>query len=224
MSKDFYDVLWVTKNATQDEIKKAYRKKAMQYHPDRNKGNSSAETKFKEVNEAYWTLGDENKRKNYDTFGSAGANFWWGQWFGWFEDMFSQFGWAWNSRNSSQFNSSFDFSDLFWNFWWTQNQPNNEPKKEEPVVEIDIEKVVEVPFFDFLFWTSIQVNNGIWKTATVKVKEGTKPWTKLRLKWYGRAYKWEVWNLIIKLDAKMPKYLSDIDKKMLESIKDNIWY
>jgi hypothetical protein len=44
------------------------------------------------------------------------------------------------------------------------------------------------------------------------------------LKWYGRAYKWEVWNLIIKLDAKMPKYLSDIDKKMLESIKDNIWY
>lgn len=224
MSRDFYDVLWVSKNATQDEIKKAYRKKAMEYHPDRNKWNTSAETKFKEVNEAYWTLGDKNKKQQYDTFGSAGWNFGGAGWAG-FEDIFSSFGGG--SRWGS---SSFDFSDLFGGFGWgassynqAQQQTRTEPKK-EPEVEIDIEKTVEVPFFDFLFWTSVQVNNGIWKTATVKVKEGTKPGNKLRLKWYGRAYKGKVWNLIIKLDAKMPKHISDIDKRMLETIKDNIWY
>ena len=63
MSKSFYDVLWVDKWASQDEIKKAYRKQAMKYHPDRNKWDETAEKKFKEVNEAYGTIWDEQKRK-----------------------------------------------------------------------------------------------------------------------------------------------------------------
>ena len=69
MSKDYYQVLGIDKNASQDDIKKAFRKLAHQYHPDKNKGD---DTKFKEVNEAYQTLSDEGKRRQYDQFGSAG--------------------------------------------------------------------------------------------------------------------------------------------------------
>ncbi len=71
--KDFYQLLGVSRTATQDEIKKAYRKLAMQYHPDKNPNNKKAEDKFKEFTEAYETLGDEQKRQNYDQFGHAGA-------------------------------------------------------------------------------------------------------------------------------------------------------
>ncbi len=71
MSKDFYSVLGVAKSATAEEIKKAYRKLAMQLHPDKNPGNKKAEDKFKEVTEAYEVLSDPQKRKNYDSFGSA---------------------------------------------------------------------------------------------------------------------------------------------------------
>jgi molecular chaperone DnaJ len=69
---DLYGILGIEKNANKDEIKKAYRKLAMKYHPDRNGGNKEAETKFKEINEAYSTLSDDGKRQQYDTYGSAG--------------------------------------------------------------------------------------------------------------------------------------------------------
>jgi DnaJ-class molecular chaperone len=72
MAKDYYKILGVAKTASQDDIKKAYRKLALKYHPDRNKDNPGAEDKFKEVGEAYAVLGDAEKRKQYDTFGSAG--------------------------------------------------------------------------------------------------------------------------------------------------------
>jgi DnaJ-class molecular chaperone len=72
MSDNLYNTLGVSKTATQDEIKKAYRKQAMKYHPDKNKGDITAEKKFKEANTAYQTLSDVSKRKQYDTFGSAG--------------------------------------------------------------------------------------------------------------------------------------------------------
>ncbi len=71
MAKDFYETLGVSKNADKDEIKKAYRKLAMQYHPDRNKDDPKAEDKLKEVNEAYDVLKDEQKRAAYDRFGAA---------------------------------------------------------------------------------------------------------------------------------------------------------
>jgi molecular chaperone DnaJ len=71
MAKDYYKVLEVDKSAGADEIKKAYRKLAMKYHPDQNKDNKDAEAKFKEVNEAYDVLKDEQKRAAYDRFGSA---------------------------------------------------------------------------------------------------------------------------------------------------------
>ena len=71
MSKrDYYEVLGVIKSATPEEIKKAYRKSAVKYHPDKNKGDKSAEAKFKEASEAYHILSDKGRREKYDQFGS----------------------------------------------------------------------------------------------------------------------------------------------------------
>lgn len=226
MSKDLYAVLGVSKWASSEEIKKAYRKNALKYHPDRNKWDKKAEEKFKEISSAYDVLSDENKRRQYDTFGQTSSNFWWwnsGYSWGWFEDVFSHFWWKQSSSNFWWWNS-FDFSDFFW--WANQSAHNKQKPKESPKKEInlDIEKIVEVPFFDFLFWKTIQINNWIWKTANLKIPKNTKPWIKMRLKWYWRALDGKTWNLIIKVDAKMPKHISEIDEKMLSSIKDNIWY
>ena len=72
--RDFYEVLGVSKTATDEEIKKAYRKLAKKYHPDMNPGDKEAEAKFKEVNEAYEVLSDKDKRAKYDQFGHAGVD------------------------------------------------------------------------------------------------------------------------------------------------------
>ena len=99
MSKDYYNILGVDKNASEDQIKKAYRKKAMEFHPDKNQGNTEAESKFKEAAEAYETLSDPQKKSSYDQFGQSGNPFrgggggnpFGGHGFN-MDDIFSQFG------------------------------------------------------------------------------------------------------------------------------------
>lgn len=71
---DYYDILGVDRNASEEELKKAYRKKALKYHPDRNHGDKKAEAHFKEINEAYAVLSNSEKRSNYDRFGHAGVD------------------------------------------------------------------------------------------------------------------------------------------------------
>jgi len=94
--RDYYEILSVTKTATVEEIKKAYRKKAIEYHPDKNPGDKEAEERFKEAAEAYDVLGDAQKRQRYDQFGHAGVGgASQGGGFGGgmsMEDIFSQFG------------------------------------------------------------------------------------------------------------------------------------
>jgi len=92
--RDYYEVLGVEKNASAEDIKKAYRKKAIQYHPDKNPGDKEAEEKFKEAAEAYDVLSDPQKRARYDQFGHAGMSGQGGFSSGGFsmEDIFSQFG------------------------------------------------------------------------------------------------------------------------------------
>ena len=72
--RDYYDVLGVNKSASPEELKSAYRKLAVKYHPDKNKGDKNAEQKFKEAAEAYEVLSDQQKRTAYDQFGHQGVN------------------------------------------------------------------------------------------------------------------------------------------------------
>ncbi len=102
--KDYYKILGVSKNASPEEIKRAYRKLALKYHPDKNKGNKEAEAKFKEINEAYAVLSDPEKRKQYDTFGADG-----------FQSRFSQ----------EDIFRGFDFNSIFREFGFGGGRANS---------------------------------------------------------------------------------------------------
>ena len=97
--RDYYDVLGVGKTSTKEDIKRAYRKLALKYHPDKNKGDKKSEEKFKEASEAYHVLSDEKRKANYDQFGHAA-----------FEG-------AGGGQGFSNFDFSSSFSDIFEDFF-----------------------------------------------------------------------------------------------------------
>jgi len=142
MPKDYYQILGVSKSASKDEIKSAFRKLAHQYHPDKGGGN---ETKFKEISEAYSVLGDDNKRKQYDTFGSAGPSGgggyggFQGQDFGGFD--FSQF-----TQGQGGNNFEFDLGDIFGDFFGGGGGRRQRVKKGQ-----DIKVDLEITFSEAVF-------------------------------------------------------------------------
>lgn len=103
--RDYYEVLGIDKSADKDAIKKAYRKLAIQYHPDRNPGDKNAEEKFKEATEAYEVLSDDQKRPIYDQYGFAGLEGMGGATSGGYSHAFHDF--------SDLFGGSSGFSDIF---------------------------------------------------------------------------------------------------------------
>ena len=108
--RDYYEILGVTKSATPEEIKKAYRKKAIQFHPDKNPGDKAAEEKFKEAAEAYEVLSNPEKKQRYDQFGHAGVDGGAGGFSGGgmnMDDIFSHFGDIFGDMGGSPFESFF---------------------------------------------------------------------------------------------------------------------
>ncbi|MDD2907075.1 MAG: DnaJ domain-containing protein [Candidatus Gracilibacteria bacterium] len=227
MSNNFYDILGVDKNASNEDIKKAYRKKAMQYHPDRNSGDKSAEEMFKKINSAYDTLGDEKKRKQYDMFGSTSGNQFggggggnpFGGGFSGFEDIFG-------GGNSRAGNSGFEFNieDLFGGMGGNTRRKTSykeEPKKEE---SLDFEKTYEIPIFDLILGCKIEVTGVYGQKANLKIPKNTKPGVKFRVADFGKSEGGKKGNLIVKVEAKMPKSISDVDLQMLSVIRENVGY
>lgn len=119
--RDYYEVLGVSKTASADEIKKAYRQCAKKYHPDLNPGDKEAETRFKEANEAYEVLSDENKKARYDQYGHAGVD--------------PNFGAGGGGFGGFDFGDAFDLGDIFGSFFGggfgggRQRQNPNAPRK-----------------------------------------------------------------------------------------------
>jgi len=144
--RDYYEVLGVPKTATKDEIKKAYRKLAIQYHPDKNPGNKTAEEKFKEATEAYEVLGDDQKRQAYDQFGfagvegMAGAQQDYSSVFRDFEDIFSGFG---------------DFSSFFGSIFGEGSQRRGEAHTNHGA---NLRYDIELPLEKAVFGTTIEIS------------------------------------------------------------------
>ena len=142
-SRDYYDILGVGKNASDEELKRAYRKLAMKYHPDKNPNKKEAEERFKEINEAYAVLSDKEKRKQYDTFGKEGFQQRFTQ-----EDIFRGFDFdeilsglfGGRGRRESKFGGrgGFDFGDLFGGRTGYQDMGRMPQKGEDFLYELTI--------------------------------------------------------------------------------------
>ena len=179
--KDYYSVLGLNKGVSDDEIKKAYRKLAMKYHPDRNEGDSKAESKFKEISEAYAVLSDKQKRDKYDQFGSEGFHQKFSQ-----EEIFRDFdineilrGFGFGTSSGNPFQGGFpggNFGNPF------QQQPRPAPTPPPLVKELSIS------FEEAALGTqkniSISRNGSVEKTS-IKIPAGISDNKILRLKGKG---------------------------------------
>lgn len=192
--KDYYKILGVEKSATQDDIKKAYRKLAMKYHPDRNSGNKSAEEKFKEITEANEVLSDPEKRKKYDTLGSNWKQYQNTGGHG-FDNFYTNFGDRRGKTNQSgAYEFSGDFGDIFGNagggfsdfFESFFGGAGFGGRTQQQKTAVDVEANLNITLEDVLNGSEKQISiDG--KKIKIKINPGTKEGQKLRLKGMGRS-------------------------------------
>ena len=199
--KDLYAVLGVPRNATQDQIKKAYRDLARKHHPDMNQGDKESEEKFKEIQHAYETLSDSEKKKSYDMFGTSGFG---GQRTSGgsyrqysrgfpdideiFKDIFSQGGGAYGMGGAGgSFGDIFDFGNV-------RQQPRK-PKNIQHTVTLDFETAVKGGEKELLVKSP---ESGI-KKITVKIPAGVKTGSKVRLPGKGEQMNSMAGDLILEI-------------------------
>jgi len=179
--RDYYEVLVVSKNASDDEIKKAYRKLAIKYHPDRNPGDKEAEAKFKEINEAHEVLSDKQKRARYDQFGHAGVGGAGGAGgFGGFDgNPFAKAGGF--NYNGQTFNFEFGnggvFDDIIGNIFGFGNA-------RRPRRGADYQVAVTITFEEAVFGTTKSIDHE-GKTLKVKIPAGIDDGMSIRIKGKG---------------------------------------
>ncbi|MFS8540468.1 MAG: J domain-containing protein [Tissierellales bacterium] len=182
--KDYYKILGVSKDASKEEIKRAYRKLAKKYHPDLNPGNKEAQEKFKEINEAYEVLSDDNKRRQYDAFGSA-YNFTHGQNFDPSQFGFENFGngyrYTYTTTGTEGFSDffkmffgdgGFNFKDLF---------GSNINGRARQTYESEIYITMEEGYNGTTKQISLKIG-GEDKYLSVKVPKGILPGKKIKIK------------------------------------------
>jgi len=179
--KDYYDVLGVSRDSSADDIKKAFRKLALKYHPDKNKGNKEAEKKFKEIAEAYAVLSDPAKRKQYDQFGHAAfQNNGQGAGFGDFSDIFESFfgGGRAQSSGGDFFNV---FDDLFGNFGFGQRQRQSSQRKGYSYSErgASLQKSIEITLEEAAKGTEKEVSITKKEVCTACHGTGREPGSKI---------------------------------------------
>lgn len=162
--RDYYDVLGVGKSADETEIKKAYRKLAMKYHPDKNPGDKEAEEKFKEINEAYEVLSDETKRRNYDQFGHEGVN---GQGFG----GAGGFG----GQDFGGFNDI--FGDIFGDMFGGGFSGSGRTRRRGPERGADIKQTINISFEEAAFGKKVQLKINRSEECDECHGSGAKPGT-----------------------------------------------
>lgn len=160
--KDFYDVLGVQKGADGEAIKKAYRKKAMEFHPDRNPGDKEAEERFKEVNEAYEVLSDDQKRAAYDQYGHAGVD----------PNRAGGAGWGQQTYSAAGFDVEDLFSSIFGGGRRGQSRSNVGPRRGS-----DLETTLTIAFEEAAFGTEKEFSINHMETCSTCHGNGAKPGT-----------------------------------------------
>ena len=184
--KDYYKILEINKNATDEEIKKAYRKLAKKWHPDKNLNNPRAEEKFKEIQEAYDVLSDKKKRENYDNPYNFSS-----------EDVFSEFDFFKNFKTSSKKQQSdYDFFQDIENFFKEKNNKTLKGSNLKLKVKITFEEFIKGTFKEIKYKRKI---NGIENINKISVtfEPGTENGTEILYKSGGNAINGNYGDLIL---------------------------